>query len=155
MPTTNKNTIISWFVARAKPLASQFAAWLDSYWHKDEMIPMASITGLVASLNGAATIAQVNALLAGIEGTFDTAAVKEIEIPAGAIYAGVLIRNLSNVDPLVFFIEMLNEDLTTTEYLAESTLAASEKIAEQQRIFGPCTLFITTLAGAASFKIFK
>ena len=36
-----------------KPLQSQFAAWIDSYWHKDDQIPMASIEGLDDALNRA------------------------------------------------------------------------------------------------------
>jgi hypothetical protein len=43
---TDKNTLIGWFVKGAKPLATQFAAWLNSYWHKDEQIPVSSIEGL-------------------------------------------------------------------------------------------------------------
>ncbi|MTK53306.1 hypothetical protein [Paludibacter sp.] len=43
---TDKNTLIGWFVKGAKPLASQFAAWINSYWHKDEQIPVSSIEGL-------------------------------------------------------------------------------------------------------------
>ncbi|MDR2361710.1 MAG: hypothetical protein LBD91_03175 [Prevotellaceae bacterium] len=34
--TTTRSTLKSWFVRGAKPLASQFAAWIDSYWHKDD-----------------------------------------------------------------------------------------------------------------------
>lgn len=46
MATTDKNTLKSWFKRGAKPLASQFAAWIDSFWHKDESIPIGSITNL-------------------------------------------------------------------------------------------------------------
>ncbi len=30
----------------AKPTAAQFAAWIDSYWHKDDKIPLTSIENL-------------------------------------------------------------------------------------------------------------
>ncbi len=40
------NTLKGWFITKAKPLAVQFWHWMDSYWHKDEMIPSASIDGL-------------------------------------------------------------------------------------------------------------
>ena len=46
MATTDRNTLIGWFVKGAKPLASQFAAWINSYWHKDDLIPVSSIEGL-------------------------------------------------------------------------------------------------------------
>lgn len=49
--TTDKNTLLGWFVKGAKPLASQFAAWMNSYWHKDENIPVGNIGGLQAELD--------------------------------------------------------------------------------------------------------
>lgn len=56
MPTTAKATIINWFKRGLKPLETQFAAWLDSYWHKDEGIPIASVTNLQTVLNGIQTL---------------------------------------------------------------------------------------------------
>ncbi len=44
--TTAKNILKQWFVRGAKPLAVQFAAWIDSYWHKDEKIPAVQVEGL-------------------------------------------------------------------------------------------------------------
>ena len=158
MAITARNQLKQWFETGDYPTQEQFANWLDSFWHKtDELIPMNRVEGLEAAFSD--FINSVNllipAVVPNIEGTFDTAAVKRIEIPAGAIYAGLLIRNLSESDELTFFIEVLDEDLTTTEYLPETTLLAFEKMAEEQRIFGPCTIFITTLTGSANFKIFK
>lgn len=46
MATTDKNTLIGWFRRGAKPLASQFAAWFNSYWHKEEKIPIESVDNL-------------------------------------------------------------------------------------------------------------
>ncbi len=46
MATTDKTTLKQWFLRGAKPLAAQFAAWIDSYWHKDELIPPGQIEGL-------------------------------------------------------------------------------------------------------------
>lgn len=46
MSTTDRNTLTGWFVKGAKPLASQFAAWINSFWHKDDLIPVSSIEGL-------------------------------------------------------------------------------------------------------------
>lgn len=50
MATTDKNTLKGWFKRGAKPLASQFASWMDSFWHKDESIPIGSITDLSSIL---------------------------------------------------------------------------------------------------------
>lgn len=46
MAITDINTLKSWFVRGARPLASQFAAWMDSFWHKQEAIPVSSIENL-------------------------------------------------------------------------------------------------------------
>jgi hypothetical protein len=46
MATTDRNILKSWFERGKKPLASQFAAWIDSYWHKDDTIPVSSIENL-------------------------------------------------------------------------------------------------------------
>lgn len=52
MPTTPITTLKNWFKTGLKPTQSQFWAWLDSYWHKSEAIPAASIEGLQLLLDG-------------------------------------------------------------------------------------------------------
>jgi len=59
---TPKITLKNWFKAGLKPLETQFAAWLDSYWHKDESIPMSSVSGLEDALNNTATADQIELL---------------------------------------------------------------------------------------------
>ena len=53
------STIKNWFLTGLKPLQSQFHDWMDSYWHKNESIPQASITGLSADLNAKANTSAV------------------------------------------------------------------------------------------------
>ncbi|WP_165027275.1 hypothetical protein [Dysgonomonas sp. ZJ279] len=60
MATTDINTLKNWFRRGAKPLASQFAAWLDSYWHKDEPIPIENIDRLDDVLGNFATTQQLD-----------------------------------------------------------------------------------------------
>lgn len=58
---TDRNTLKGWFVRGAKPLATQFAAWIDSFWHKDDTIPIGSIEELGGILgNKADTEAVIN-----------------------------------------------------------------------------------------------
>jgi hypothetical protein len=54
MAVTEKNIIKDWFKTGLKPLQEQFWAWMDSYWHKNELIPPASIEGLAGLLNSKA-----------------------------------------------------------------------------------------------------
>lgn len=60
----DRNTIKSWFQRGMKPLATQFAAWIDSFWHKTDTIPTASIDGLETTLNKKAEQTDVNNLYA-------------------------------------------------------------------------------------------
>ena len=43
--TTPVKTLIEWFKNKKKPNETQFAAWILSYWHKDEQIPIGHIEG--------------------------------------------------------------------------------------------------------------
>ncbi len=45
------NTLKYWFITKAKPLQQQFWDWMDSFWHKGEKIPSASIDGLQTLLD--------------------------------------------------------------------------------------------------------
>lgn len=54
MAIQNKNTLKSWFLRGSKPLAAQFADWMDSFWHKDENIPASKIENLQSLLDGKA-----------------------------------------------------------------------------------------------------
>lgn len=60
MAIVDRNTLKGWFVRGAKPLATQFAAWIDSYWHKGDFIPIDRIDGLQDSLNSKASSASVD-----------------------------------------------------------------------------------------------
>ncbi len=57
MATTSREQLKAWFRKGLKPLESQFAAWIDSYWHKSDSIPMSSIDGLNDALNDHTIIA--------------------------------------------------------------------------------------------------
>jgi hypothetical protein len=48
---TPKSTIKSWFETGDKPTQEQFWNFMDSYWHKSELIPATSITGLATLPN--------------------------------------------------------------------------------------------------------
>ncbi|SMC75569.1 hypothetical protein [Chryseobacterium sp. YR221] len=48
--STDKTTLKSWFVTAAKPSQEQFWAWMDSYYHKNELLPMNAVYGLENAL---------------------------------------------------------------------------------------------------------
>ncbi len=43
---TAKENIKKWFKTGAKPIQEQFWAWMESYWHKSEKIPINQIDGI-------------------------------------------------------------------------------------------------------------
>jgi hypothetical protein len=61
---TERNVLKQWFIRGARPLAAQFAEWIDSFWHRNDSIPAGSIGGLQEALDakaGASALAAVNA----------------------------------------------------------------------------------------------
>ena len=53
-------TLKQWFSNLKKPTQEQFWAWLDSFWHKSEKIPMASVEGLDKLVEGTASSEQLS-----------------------------------------------------------------------------------------------
>ncbi len=53
---TDKPTIKNWFKTGLKPTQAQFWATWDSYWHKDDQLPMTAIEGLATAVDGKAPL---------------------------------------------------------------------------------------------------
>lgn len=56
---TPKKTLKKWFSNFMKPAQEHFAAWIDSYWHKSEQIPMSNIEGLNRAIENTASAGQL------------------------------------------------------------------------------------------------
>ena len=56
---TPKKTLKKWFSNFMKPAQEHFAAWIDSYWHKDEEIPMSKIDGLSRAIENTVSAKQL------------------------------------------------------------------------------------------------
>ena len=59
MAKTAINTIKNWFKTGLKPTQDQFWNWMDSFWHKDELIPQKNIQDLSTTLSGKADADQL------------------------------------------------------------------------------------------------
>ena len=59
MAKTAINTIKQWFKTGLKPTQDQFWNWIDSFWHKDELIPQKNIQDLETTLSGKADADQL------------------------------------------------------------------------------------------------
>jgi len=64
MAIQNINTLKSWFKRGFKPLQQQFYDWMDSYWHKDEQLPITAVNGLETLLNTIPSQEAISSLLA-------------------------------------------------------------------------------------------
>ena len=56
---TPKKTLKKWFSNLMKPAQEHFAAWIDSYWHKSELIPMSNIEGLSRAIENTVSAKQL------------------------------------------------------------------------------------------------
>ena len=54
MSQQTRNILKGWFSSGKKPLQNQFWDWLDSFWHKEDSIPISAITGLQSALDNLA-----------------------------------------------------------------------------------------------------
>lgn len=64
---TAKETLKNWFSNLKKPTQAHFWAWLDSFWHKSEKIPMQNIDGLDDALQDTASNTQFQAHLSDLQ----------------------------------------------------------------------------------------
>jgi hypothetical protein len=65
---TAKQTLKNWFKNGLKPIQEQFWAWLDSFWHKDEKIPLDTIEDIDDILKNKADKETINEIIARING---------------------------------------------------------------------------------------
>ena len=56
---TQKKTLKKWFSNLMKPAQEHFAAWIDSFWHKSEQIPMSNIEGLSRAIENTVSAKQL------------------------------------------------------------------------------------------------
>ena len=56
---TPKKTLKKWFSNFMKPAQEHFAEWIDSYWHKNEQIPMSKIDGLSTAIENTVSAKQL------------------------------------------------------------------------------------------------
>ena len=76
-------TIKNWFKTGLKPTQTQFWAWMDSFWHKDEQIPQSAVQNLIATLNAKAEASQFNGHKTDPNAHSDLFALKEDKIQKG------------------------------------------------------------------------
>ncbi|QTV06067.1 hypothetical protein [Faecalibacter bovis] len=56
----DRNTIKQWFKRGLKPLQEHFWTWIDSFWHKNDLIPMSSIQNLTTILDSKSNLGHIH-----------------------------------------------------------------------------------------------
>jgi hypothetical protein len=92
MAVQNINTLKNWFKRGFKPLQQQFYDWMDSYWHKEEQIPITSVNGLESILNTLPSTDSISTLVAlFLPETFNTSTDLVYTLKAGKRLQSVII----------------------------------------------------------------
>ena len=56
----DRNTIKNWFKKGLKPLQDHFWTWIDSYWHKNDLIPITSVQNLRKTLDSKSNVEHIH-----------------------------------------------------------------------------------------------
>ena len=128
---TTREQLKAWFRRGMKPLQSQFAAWIDSYWHKDDQIPMASIEGLDDALNRA-VVPVDDALSATSENPVQNKVIKTaLDGKAASEHYHNEYAGYGDIDDLQAQIDLLAQrEPAAREVVTVANAAALEEIAE-------------------------
>lgn len=134
------NTVKGWFISRAKPLASQFAQWIDACWFKGEKIPIADIEGISTYFGQ---------YIPPVDISFSAAAT--YTIPAGyAIYQMYL--NSANDDATI----RMGTAVGLDDIMGDSVFVAGKTLPIQINIpaMNNTTVHITGATSATSLRIY-
>jgi hypothetical protein len=120
----DRSTLKSWFVKFAKPTQSQFHAWIDAFWHKNEKIPMAQIEGLPTALANKAETAALQQYVP-LSGTMEDKPItgkiiSENDLEVQKITAEYAITTAINVRDEIFFGEAAGPGHARIGTLSES-----------------------------------
>lgn len=125
----DKNTLKNWFKTGLKPTQAQFWAWLDAFWHKDEVIPQSSINGLETTLNAKAETSQLEGHKTDPNAHDEKFALKEDKSMKGQVNGYVPLNEFSKI--LAIYLDIV-DDLVTGG--AESILSAEQGKILQEKI---------------------
>lgn len=82
MAKTTLNNIKNWFLTGLKPTQAQFWNAWDSFWHKDDAIPIASVDGLQDILDAKSDTGAIPLTFKKIAGIwFDTEGNTDVNVP--------------------------------------------------------------------------
>lgn len=150
MAIQSLNILKSWVVARWKPTVVQVKDWMDSFWHKQDTIPMASVGGLTNALTGLATQEAVNNVLTMLYGE----RVAYAGTGAYAIANNVLLEKII-ITPVIESTIRVGTTVGGDDLLADTVIAAGNKEPLQIDRYEGGTIYITGVANGTPMIFFK
>lgn len=124
MATQTRSVIKNWFRTGLKPVEQQFWDWIDSFWHKSDSIPTASIEGLDAALSSLPTTQQLQAIADFAPKLVSFSGSGTYDIPAGKLLQTVVLEADSTNNMKVGLTSGGNE-IDETEVVANSAYTLS------------------------------
>jgi ribosomal protein L7/L12 len=150
MATVDRNTLKQWFVRGARPTAEQFAAWIDSFFHKSENVPATSVEGLQDALNDKAdkkALATVSGLVQELRNDFNSST-NSMNAAAAAAYAAQAAANLAAeaaqeaTQTATAVSDEAKEEITTIKALRYHLTVAASLVPTRMELTYPATLSI-------------
>ena len=139
MAKTDRNIIKQWFTTGSFPTEQQFWNWLDSFFHKDDLIPIASVDGLVALINNLP-----------LSGSATSLAPASKTIDAGKLINAIL---LTSADSMTVKVGTTLGGNELDTYIIDAN--TSGLIDKRMYSDGSLTIYITpTTAGTCNYKIY-
>jgi hypothetical protein len=152
MAIQNINTLKSWFKRGFKPLQQQFYDWMDSYWHKDEQLPISSVNGLENILNTLPSQESLNILLS-------TFLPEVINASANYVYtlkAGIRLESVIIIPSAEVTIRIGTFDYGE-DVMVESTIQPNEPFILDCAVYAVANkpVYITGITAPTQFLIYK
>lgn len=114
MAVRNLSQLKGWFKKGMYPTESQFGDWLDSFFHREDRIPIDSVDGLNEAINGKAERSDLDALTGSISTASQRAIAADQKAQQAIEEAGSIIGTLRDgVDPAGDTLAKLYDHLQT------------------------------------------
>jgi hypothetical protein len=152
MAIITRATLSGYVVRKWKPLVQQVRDWMDSYWHKEDMIPIAAVEGLEAFLNNLPTESTIAAVLQTLLPDTIAEGDNSYVLPAGKTIWNIWIESGSDSN-IIFSDADTGENLIETELIANVPYAQSCRIAASTG--AAKNILITGTYSQVNIKIYK
>jgi hypothetical protein len=109
-----KTTLKNWFLTALKPLQQQYHDWMDSYWHKDELIPMEAVDFEIPDFPDPGVIETLIELMQPV--VIEASGPVTVTMPAGLLLQDIVV------------LSTLGQEVTISQTIAGAEIAEAQTI---------------------------